>query len=232
MADDAETDETPSLDDIEWPLRTERLVLRRVTSDDLDATWAFRRLPEISDWLTGAPATREQYAERFLDEDRLASTLIVELPADGDAAPVVIGDLMVAVQDAWAQAEVADRAAGVQAELGWVLHPDHQGHGYAREAVAAIIRICFEDLRLRRVTAGCFAANEASWRLAEKLGMRREAATVKESLHRSGEWMDGYGYALLAEEWRAPVLEPVETLIRPIRRTGRPPRAAGRTRAG
>ena len=35
---------------------------------------------------------------------------------------------MVAIQDAWAQAEVAERAKGVQAELGWVLHPDHQGY--------------------------------------------------------------------------------------------------------
>jgi len=35
----------------------------------------------------------------------------------------------------------------------------------------------------------------------ERLGMRREVHAVKESLHRSGEWMDGMSYALLAEEW-------------------------------
>ena len=32
--------------------------------------------------------------------------------------------------------------------------------------------------------------------------MRREARTVKDALHPSGEWMDGYEYALLADEWR------------------------------
>jgi RimJ/RimL family protein N-acetyltransferase len=175
-----------------------------------------------------APATRDAFAERFLDAERLAQTLVVELP--GADAPV-IGDLMVAIQDAWAQSEVAEQAKAVQAELGWVLHPEHQGHGYAREAVAAMIAMCFQDLGLRRVTAGCFAANEASWRMAAKLGMRREATTVEESLHRSGEWMDGYGYALL-DEWTpaepagwardrwlsavrwlsaGPVVEPVET---------------------
>ncbi len=58
------------------------------------------------------------------------------------------------------------------------------------------------ELGLRRVTAGCFAANEASWRLMERVGMRREIHTVRESLHRSGEWLDGMGYALLADEWR------------------------------
>ena len=188
----------PSLDDVPWPRHTKRLLIRRATADDLDATWQYRRLPEVSQWLTSAPTSLEQYAERFLDADRLARTLVIELPG---AEPVVIGDLMVAIQDAWAQAEVAEQAKGVQAELGWVLHPDHQGHGYAREAVAAMIRMCFQDLGLRRVTAGCFAANETSWRMAEKLDMRRETVTVRESLHRSGEWLDGYYYALLAEEY-------------------------------
>jgi RimJ/RimL family protein N-acetyltransferase len=189
-----------TLDSVSWPLRTDRLVIRRATADDLEATWRFRSLPEVSIWLTGAPASLEAYAETFLGAERLAQTLIVELPG---SEPTVIGDLMVAIEDAWAQTEVADRAHGVQAELGWVLDPGHQGNGYATEAVGELIRMCFEDVGLRRVTAGCFAANEASWRMAEKLGMRREAATVRESLHRSGEWMDGYAYALLADEWSA-----------------------------
>ena len=65
-----------------------------------------------------------------------------------------------------------------------------------------LLRVCFDELGLRRVTADCFAANEASWRLMERVGMRREVHTLRESLHRSGEWLDGLGYALLADEWR------------------------------
>jgi RimJ/RimL family protein N-acetyltransferase len=52
------------------------------------------------------------------------------------------------------------------------------------------------------VTASCFAANTASYRLMERVGMRREARTLRDALHPSGEWMDGYSYALLADEWR------------------------------
>ena len=44
------------------------------------------------------------------------------------------------------------------------------------------------QLRLRRVTAECFSAHEPSWRLMERLGMRRETHPVSESLHRSGAW--------------------------------------------
>jgi RimJ/RimL family protein N-acetyltransferase len=184
-----------TLDTIRWPVRTDRLTLRPATRDDLEATWRFRRLDDVSRWLTRAPATLEQYRTSFEDAASLAKTLIVEL--DGE----VIGDLMLAVEDAWAQAEVAPQAKGAQADLGWVLHPDHAGNGYATEAVRELIRLSFEDLGLRRLTANCFAGNTASWRLMERVGMRRETYAVAESLHRTGDWLDTIGYALLAEEW-------------------------------
>jgi catechol 2,3-dioxygenase-like lactoylglutathione lyase family enzyme len=114
----------------------------------------------------------------------------------------VVGDLMLSVEDAWSQGEVADRAAGVQAELGWVLDPEHGGSGYATEAVEELVRVCFEELGLRRVFASCFADNVPSWRVMERLGMRRELHAVQESLHRTRGWLDGYTYALLADEWR------------------------------
>lgn len=186
----------PALSDLAWPRRTDRLTLRPATPDDSAATWTYRRLPEVSRWLPTAPTTLEEYAAHVGTPDRLAKTLVVE--HDGH----VIGDAMVAVEDAWAQVEVKERAAGVQAELGWALAPSHGGRGLATEAVRELLRLCFEDLGLRRVVASCFADNEPSWRLMERVGMRREVHAVAESLHRSGSWLDGLGYALLAEEWR------------------------------
>src|SRR6476620_5051753 len=176
------------LDAVTWPVRT--------PPDDLEATGEYRGLAEVGRWLTSASSTVDEYRATFEDPERLAMLLVVEL--DG----AVIGDLMVKVGDAWAQAEVKEQARGVQAELGWVIHPDHTGHGYATEAVRELLRLCFDGLGLRRITADCFADNEASWRLMERVGMRREIHTLQESLHRSGEWLDGLGYALLADEWR------------------------------
>lgn len=188
-------------DAISWPVRTDRLTLRPATLDDVDAIWNYYQRDEVSHWITAAPATVEEFRTRFEDNGNLSSTVVVELDLDGPDATVV-GDLMLRVQDAWAQAEVADQARNVQAELGWVLDPDHAGHGYATEAVRGLIRVCFVDLGLRRVTAECFADNLASRRLMERVGMRREHHAVRDSLHRSGEWVDGMGYALLADEWR------------------------------
>ena len=48
-----------------YPVRTERLLLRRATRDDLDATWHFRKLPEVHDWLGAATERYEAYRERF-----------------------------------------------------------------------------------------------------------------------------------------------------------------------
>lgn len=181
-------------DTVRWPVRTARLTLRPATVGDLAASWQYRRLPAVSRWLTRAPATLTEYRSQFLQAESLAKTVIVEL--DGQ----VIGDLMLQIEDGWGQAEVAERARMTQGELGWVLHPKHTGHGYASEAVHALLDVAFSDLRLRRVTASCFAENDASWRLMERVGMRREAYNVRESLHRSGAWLDGLTYALLAEE--------------------------------
>jgi RimJ/RimL family protein N-acetyltransferase len=185
------------VDDIDWPIHTERLVLRPATVAHVDATWRFRQLESVSRWLTRAPQTLAEYRSQFIDPESLAKSLVIEFGGE------VVGDLMVAIGDAWAQAEVSDEGHGVQADLGWALHPDTGGRGLATEAVREVLRICFEDLALRRVTAECFAANESSWRLMERVGMRRESHNVRDSLHRAGEWLDGYGYALLADEWRS-----------------------------
>lgn len=193
---DSPTTTAPVLDRV---LRTERLVLRPATVDDTDATWTFRQLEEVNEWLTGCPSDPAGYRDLFAEPRRLATTVVVELGHEPGAP--VIGDFMLRREDAWAQLDVADRARGAQAELGWVLDPAHGGHGYATEAVRELLRHCFEYLGVRRVVANCFLDNDASWRLMERVGMRREVHAVRESLHRSGRWLDTVGYALLAEEW-------------------------------
>jgi RimJ/RimL family protein N-acetyltransferase len=179
-------------------LRTERLILRPAMPADADATWAYRRLDTVGEWLNEVPCDLATYRSTFTGPDRAAATVIVEL--DG----TLIGDFMLRIEDAWAQAEVADQAHKVQAELGWVLDPAHTGRGYATEAIHGLLAYCFTELGVRRVVANCFLANDTSWRLMERVGMRREGHAVAESLHRSGQWLDTVTYALLAKDWHEP----------------------------
>jgi RimJ/RimL family protein N-acetyltransferase len=180
---------------LRWPKHTGRLTIRPVAKDDFEALWQIRRQESVGRWMTSMSSDWDRFAEMMGDATRMAKTLVIE--RDG----VLIGDLMIAPEDPWAQTEVVEQAAGVQAEIGWCIDPAVEGNGYATEAVRELIRVAFEELGLRRLVAHCFAANVASWRLMERVGMRREVHTVKESLHRSGEWMDGMSYGLLAEEW-------------------------------
>ena len=186
---------TEPLSRVSWPRRTARLAIRPARPEDAVATWRFRRLEQVSRWLTELPTGLESYRATFEEPERLATTLVVE--HDG----TVVGDLMLRVEDGWAQKEVVQQARASQAELGWVLDPAFTGRGCGTEAVHELLHIAFDELGLRRVTALCFAENEASWRLMERLGMRRELHAVADALHRSGEWSDTYGYALLAAEW-------------------------------
>jgi len=188
--------DVPALTDLTWPKTTERLSLRLAVEADLEPMWQIRRQDSVGRWMTDASKDLDAFVASSAEYKRLDSTLIIE--RDGS----VIGDLMLRVEDAWAQGEVKDQAVGVQAEIGWCIDPSVEGNGYATEAVVELIRVGFEDLGLRRLTALCFADNVPSWRLTERVGMRREAYNVKDSLHRSGEWLDGMMYALLVDEWR------------------------------
>jgi RimJ/RimL family protein N-acetyltransferase len=184
-----------SIADLDWPKTTERLSLRPAKQRDALPTFAFRRLPGVSRWISTHETDPDTWEAGF--GERLGNTLIIE--KDG----VVIGDLMLTVQDPWAQAEVREQAAGTMAEIGYTLDPAHAGHGYATEAASELLRLAFDEVGVRRVIAQCFADNEASWRLMERLGMRREQHTKQDSLHRDGQWLDGMMYAILADEWRA-----------------------------
>jgi RimJ/RimL family protein N-acetyltransferase len=184
---------------LERPLHTERLTLRPATAEDADPTWKFRQLKSVNEWLTGCPADLDGYRKLFTEPTRLATTVIVTL--GHDAAAPLIGDFMLRREDARAQLDVTDQAHQTQAELGWVLDPPYTGHSYATEAVRELLRYCFQDLGVRRVTASCFLDNDTSWSLMERVGMRRELHAVRESLHRSGQWLDTVGYAILKEDW-------------------------------
>ena len=180
---------------VAWPVRTARLTIRPSVAADADAVFAYRSVPEVAEWLPILPTDQAAWAERFADPDRLAVTLACEV--DGE----LVGDLFLQLRDGWTQVEVTDVGRNSVAAIGWAIAPGHAGRGYATEGARELLRIGFEDLGVRRVVAESFADNAASRRVMDKLGMRLEQYSVRESLHRTHGWLDGVTYALLADEW-------------------------------
>ncbi len=185
-----------TVDDVHWPLRTDRLLVRPATAADAGPVWRYRRLPEVVLWMTALPGTEEVFTARFTSPDRLGVTLAVEHEGR------VVGDLRLNVEDAWGQSEVVASTHGTQAEIGWAFDPAVQGRGLATEVAVRLVDLCFDELGLRRVTARCFLDNARSWRLMERIGMRRESTCRADSLHRDGQWRDSCTYALLRGEVR------------------------------
>jgi RimJ/RimL family protein N-acetyltransferase len=178
------------------PIETERLILRFNEEGDLDDTFAFQGRDDATRWVTFDTRTREEVAEvlerrkpwRTLEKDDDALIFAVVERASGR----LIGEMYFFARS------MADK----HAEIGYIFHPDVHGKGYATEASRAVLAIAFDHYGLHRVSAECDVRNPASYRVMEKLGMRREAHFV-EHMWFKGEWSDSYVYAILDREWRA-----------------------------
>lgn len=180
----------------EFPVRTRRLALRPLTAADADVLLRYRGDAEVCRYLPFDPMTREeilgriagQWSRRELTEEGQSLTLGAEVRETGELA----GDVILF----WHSRE---HAGG---ELGYVFDPAFGGRGYATEAAAEMLRLGFEDLGLHRIIARLDERNDASARVARRLGMRQEARLVSNELFK-GEWSNELDFAMLADEWRA-----------------------------
>jgi RimJ/RimL family protein N-acetyltransferase len=175
-------------------LETKRLLLRPYAPSDLEALLAIYSRPDVVKYLYYETRDEDEVRDlltrkanqRSLDKPGDILALAVVLKANGR----VIGDVILR----WLDNEHH------QGEIGYVIHPDHQGKGYGKEAVKVLLRVAFEDAGLHRVIGSLEARNEASAGLMESLGMRREAHFVENEFVK-GEWQSEVVYAILASEW-------------------------------
>jgi RimJ/RimL family protein N-acetyltransferase len=174
------------------PIVTERLVLRTYREDDLEPTLAYYSLPEVARYIPFEPWTHDDAVEQLkkrmqrtgIDADNRGLGLVVE--HDGQ----VIGDVAL-----WCADDTRRRG-----EMGWAFRPDVTGHGFATEAVHALVDVAFGRYGMQRVFAQLDARNSASARLCERVGMRKEAH-LRRDWWAKGEWSDTLVYGLLREEW-------------------------------
>lgn len=180
----------------DYPLQTERLILRPFTRGDVDAVFNYRRREDVARYLFDTPLSREECA--LAVQQRIGQ---VALEAEGDKIVLGVelksnGALIGEVSLIWRSVEAR------QGEIGWIFDPDYQGQGYATEASNALLDLAFGPGDIHRVAARCDVRNEASWRLMERLGMRREAHFREHAIFKS-QWDEEFIYAILWQEWRA-----------------------------
>ncbi len=150
---------------LDTPLRTERLLLRSLSRDDVG--------PAYVAWMND-PLVQRNLESRFAVHDVLSVQRFVEACNDSAGSLLLglfgeggrhIGNIKLGPIDAnHGRASIGimigDRAA-------W-------GRGYAREAIACLCSHAFGAAGLRRVTAGCYAGNLTAIRAFERAGFSRE----------------------------------------------------------
>ena len=92
-------------------------------------------------------------------------------------------------------------------ELGFIFNRKYQGKGYATEALSAIIEDGFNTTKVHRFVAHCNPKNTSSWKLLERVKMKREGRLRKNiyfDVDAEGNplWLDTYEYGLLREAGR------------------------------
>jgi RimJ/RimL family protein N-acetyltransferase len=173
---------------------TERLRVTRFAPEDAATLARYRSDPAV--------ARYQSWDAPVATADVIA---LIEASAHGD--PRAAGWFQYKVERAEPPGLIGDLGVcrsddGRQAELGFTFAPEHQGCGYATEAVRGMVRHLFEAEKLHRVSAGCDARNVRSARLLERVGFRREGHLVAATWIK-GEWTDDLLFGLLAREWPA-----------------------------
>jgi len=179
-----------------YPIRGDRLLLRPLTSRDIDALLAYRGREDVCRYVPFEPMTREDITERLTEQwarteltsEGQSLTLGAEVSQTGELA----GDIILF----WHSEE---HAGG---EIGYVFNPSLGGRGYATEAVSMMLRLGFEELGMHRIIARIDERNDPSVRLARRVGMRQEARLVENEFFK-GEWSTELDFAILAAEWHA-----------------------------
>lgn len=177
---------------MQLPLNVGGMIIRRVRSNDLRDLSEYLSDPEVARYQFWEAYSAEQVAGLIecqaavrIGDPGVALVLAVELDRR------VIGDCQLTINSLDDQ----------QAEIGFRFNPQFTGRGLATQAVSAALGFAFLRLRMHRVVSCTDVRNERSWKLMERVGMRREAHFIHDC-YSKGEWVDDYVYAMLDHEWR------------------------------
>jgi RimJ/RimL family protein N-acetyltransferase len=184
---------------------TERLVLAPLGPEDAPRLFEYRSDAEVACYQTWEPASVDDAIAFIRDLAPVAFDTPgtwFQLGIRLIGSDLLVGDLGVHFLPGESR----------EVEIGVSLAPEHQGRGYATEAVHGLLSHLFRALGKHRVTASVDPRNDKSLALLGRVGMRREAH-FRKSLWFKGEWVDDLIFAILESEWRGGGGEPSTSAV-------------------
>jgi RimJ/RimL family protein N-acetyltransferase len=189
-------DSTGTMEKIETVFETERLSIRRFMTADLQDTYEILSDPEVAKYEFWDAYSLDETREDIVIQAAVVpgtyevwNEFAVVLKDGENFAGKVIGNISFKLSE-------PDQR---QAEIGFHFNVKFHGMGYGKEAVKGLMGYLFQ-LGTKRIWAVSDPRNLSSWKMMEKLGMRREGHMLQNCFVK-GEWCDEYQYAILESEW-------------------------------
>jgi ribosomal-protein-alanine N-acetyltransferase len=169
-------------------LETERLLLRRVDSNDIKEIFALRSNPETMKYIP-RPLVKT-------DEDALEHIAMIDSKIDSNEGinwaitlkdnPKLIGII----------GHYRIKPEHYRAEIGYMLLPEYQGKGIISEAVKEAVKYGFNVMNLHSIEAIIAPDNCGSAKVLEKNGFVKEAH-LRENEFYEGRFLDTVIYSIL-----------------------------------
>lgn len=176
------------------PLSSTRLRLRRLQNGDAEALCSYRSLPEVAKY-QGWESFGPDDAVRLIENQSRSEP---DVPGTWFQLAIVERATETMVGDCGLHCRQDDPR---QMEVGITLAPNHQGRGYATEALVCLLDFVFGTLGKHRVSAVTDAENSAAASLFRRLGFRQEAHFVEHRWYK-GYWDSEFVFGLLRREWQ------------------------------
>ncbi len=169
-------------------IETERLLLKRITNDDVNEVFELRSNPETMKYIPRplVKTTEDALEHIAMIEDKIITNIGINwgITLKGNSKLLgIIGYYRMQPEN-------------YRAEIGYILLPEFHGKGIIPEAVNKLIRYGFDDLKLHSIEAVIDPENLASEKVLQKCGFVKEAH-FKESEFYNGRFLDKVIYSLL-----------------------------------
>lgn len=179
---------------MKYILEGQRIGLRELVESDWNAVHDYASKPIVTRYQPWGPNTVEDskaYIQEVLDDasqDPRTRFVFAVIELEEEK---LIGAVEINIRDSF----------NLEGEIGYIIHPDYWGKGYATEAASLILDFGFANLKLHRIFATCDPKNIASSKVLEKIGMFKEGTLREHMRLRDGGWRDSFLYSILESEW-------------------------------
>jgi len=188
-------------------IKTERLVLEPLSLKHLDSTHEYASDQETTKYMIHLPYETLKETEKFLSnvENEWSSSQqrIFEYA-------IILEDKHIGAVSIWIEED------NVTGSLGWILHKDYHGNGYATEAATALRNVAMssDGFNLKKLIAHCDYRNTQSIRIMEKLCMTFESDTGIRKYKNSDETIKELLYSIETTDLRGRAIAETKSLLK------------------